>query len=144
MEQAIQAFFTRYQDLVNRALAGEGVVHDLRPMFAEATIAATPQGVTTARNDADLGRAMQDGHARYRAIGTRSMVIRFVAVQPIDAMHAQAQVGWTAAYARPGRPNLPLDFDVTYFLQMRGGPPRIFGWVSGDEEGLLRQHGIIA
>ena len=30
-----------------------------------------------------------------------------------------------------------------YFVQKLDGEPKVFGWVSGDEQALLRKHGII-
>jgi len=35
-----------------------------------------------------------------------------------------------------------IDFDVHYLVQKLDGDPKIFGWVSGDEQALLRKHGI--
>jgi hypothetical protein len=36
-----------------------------------------------------------------------------------------------------------IDFEVHYFIQKLSGEPEVFGWVSGDEQALLRKHGII-
>ena len=30
-----------------------------------------------------------------------------------------------------------------YFIQKPDGEPKVFGWVSGDEQALLKKHGII-
>ncbi|MFT4193768.1 hypothetical protein [Ottowia sp.] len=61
----------------------------------------------------------------------------------MDEHHGVARVAWTALYARPSRPDVAIDFEVHYLVQMLdGAQPRVFGWVSGDEQALLRQHGI--
>jgi hypothetical protein len=53
-------------------------------------------------------------------------------------------VAWTATYARPSQPDVAIDFEVHYLVQqLDGAPPQVFGWVSGDEQALLRQHGIV-
>ena len=31
---------------------------------------------------------------------------------------------------------ISIDFEVHYFIQELDGKPRVFGWVSGDEEGF--------
>jgi hypothetical protein len=54
-----------------------------------------------------------------------------------------AHVAWRATYARGDQPDVAIDFDVHYFVQKLDGPPKVFGWVSGDEQALLRTHGII-
>lgn len=44
---------------------------------------------------------------------------------------------------REGRRDIPIDFEVHYLVRSLDDAPKIFGWVSGDEQMLLRQHGII-
>ncbi|MOA64116.1 hypothetical protein D3C78_1900710 [compost metagenome] len=55
-----------------------------------------------------------------------------------------AHVAWTATYARKDQPDVAIDFDVHYFVQtLDREAPKVFGWVTGDEQALLREHGII-
>jgi len=35
-----------------------------------------------------------------------------------------------------------IDFEIHYFVRNFGGTAKIFGWVSGDEQALLKKHGI--
>nr|ALS89559.1 PA_CoA_Oxy4: phenylacetate-CoA oxygenase, PaaJ [uncultured bacterium] len=53
-----------------------------------------------------------------------------------------AHVGWTAIFARRGQADVAIEFDVHYLIQKLDGEPKIFGWVAGDEQELLKQHGI--
>jgi hypothetical protein len=71
------------------------------------------------------------------------MRIRNVRLSPIDEHHCVAHVAWTATYARRDQADAAIDFDVHYFVQKLDGEPKVFGWVSGDEQALLREHGII-
>ncbi len=71
------------------------------------------------------------------------MRIRDVRLSPIDEQHCVAHVAWTATYARKDQRDVTIDFDVHYFVRMLDGEPKVFGWVSGDEQALLRRHGII-
>ena len=105
--------------------------------------AASPAGVMTGKNDDQLKQVMAQGYARYRAIGTKEMRIRDVRISPMDEHHCVAHVAWTAIYARKNQSNAAIAFDVHYLVQRLDGEPKVFGWVSGDEQALLRRHGII-
>jgi hypothetical protein len=63
-------------------------------------------------------------------------------VSPIDEHHCIAHVAWAAIYARKEQPDLQIDFDVHYLVQKLDDSPKIFGWVSGDEQALIKKHGI--
>lgn len=142
-EARMKAFFERYESVFNRALAGDAGMEEAAALYAAEFIAASPAGVTTGRNDDALRRVMAEGYARYRAIGTKEMRVRGVRVSALDDLHCVAHVAWTAVYAREDGPDTAIDFEVHYFLQMLDGEPKVFGWVSGDEEALLRAHGIV-
>jgi len=85
---------------------------------------------------------MAQGYERYRAIGTKKMRIRNVRLSQLDDHHCVAHVAWTATYARKDQPDVSIDFDIHYFVQKLDGEPKVFGWVSGDEQALLKRHGI--
>ncbi len=142
-ESDVRAFFDRYADLFNRAL-GDGIdMDETAALYAPAFIAASPAGVMTGQNDDQLRQAMAQGYERYRAIGTKTMRIRDIRLTRMDTRHCVAHVAWTAIYARTDKPDTAIDFDVHYFVQEQDGTPKVFGWVSGDEQALLKEHGII-
>jgi hypothetical protein len=143
METSIRRFFERYEDFFNQSLHGNIDMEGVASLYASEFIAASPAGVTAGKNDDQLKQVMAQGYARYRAIGTKDIRLRHVRLSPIDAYHCVAHVGWTAAYAREGQPDVAIDFDIHYFMQDLDGGPKVFGWVSGDEQALLRKHGII-
>jgi hypothetical protein len=97
----------------------------------------------TGKNDEQLTQVMAQGYERYRAMGTKEVRLRDVRISPIDGHHCVAHVAWRATYARPGREDVAIDFDVHYFIQKLDEEPKVFGWVSGDEEALLRQRGVL-
>lgn len=143
MEAGIRAFFDRYESVFNRAL-GDGMdMEEVAALYASEFVAASPAGVATGRNDDRLRQVMAEGYARYRAIGTKAMRIRSVRLTPMDEQHCVAHVGWTASYARKDGADVAIEFDVHYLVQTLRGEPKVFGWVSGDEEALLRAHGIV-
>jgi hypothetical protein len=143
MEVAVRKLFERYQSLFNQALGGDPDMDAVASLYASDFIAASPAGVMTGKNDDQLKRVMAQGYARYRAIGTKGMRIRDVRISPIDEHHCLAHVAWTATYAREGRPDTAIDFDVHYLVQKLDDDAKVFGWVSGDEDALLKKHGIV-
>lgn len=143
METSVRNFFERYESFFNRSLGGDTDMDEVAALYASEFIAASPAGVMTGKNDDQLRQVMAQGYARYRAIGTKEMRIRNLRLSPIDDHHCVARVAWTAIYARKDQPDAAIDFDVHYFVQKLDGEPKVFGWVSGDEQALLRKHGII-
>lgn len=143
MEASVRRFFERYESLFNRSLGGDTDMDEIAGLYASEFIAASPAGVMAGKNDDQLRQVMAQGYARYRAIGTKEMRLRNISLSPMDEHHCVAHVAWTAIYARKDRPDVAIDFDVHYLVQKLDGEPKVFGWVSGDEQALLRQHGII-
>lgn len=143
METALKAFFARYESLFNQALDGDVDMEEVASLYAAEFIASSPAGVMAAKNDAAFRQVMAQGYAHYRAIGTKAMRLRDVRLSSIDADHWLVHVGWAATYARKDGPDVAIEFDVHYFVRTLDGRPEVFGWVSGDEDALLRQHGII-
>jgi hypothetical protein len=142
-EANLEEFFGQYEALFNRALDGNAEMDGVAAMYASEFIAASPAGVMGGRNDDQFKQAMVQNYERYRAIGTKKMRMRDLRLSPLNDGHCIAHVAWTATYARKRQPDLAIDFDVHYFVQELAEEPKIFGWVSGDEQALLRSHGII-
>jgi Domain of unknown function (DUF4440) len=143
METSVRKLFERYERFFNQSIGGDIDMDEVASLYASDFIAASPAGVMTGKNDDQLKQAMTQGYAHYRAIGTKEMRIRDVRLSPIDEHHCVAHVAWTATYARQDQADVAIDFDVHYFVQKLDGEPKVFGWVSGDEQALLRKHGII-
>jgi hypothetical protein len=143
METAVKNLFARYQRFFNRALHGGADLDEGASFYAAAFIAASPAGIVAGKNDDQLGRIMEQGYERYRAIGTKEMRMRDVRLSPMDEHHCVAHVAWTAIYSRRDAPDVSIDFDVHYLVQKLNGEPKIFGWVSGDEQALLKEYGIV-
>ena len=142
-EISIIDFFDRYQRFFTEALAGNLNASDLSVFYTSEFITATPAGVMMGKNDDTLKRNIVNGYAYYRAIGTKSMRVRNVRLSPIDDRHAVAHVAWTAVYAKDFQPDINIGFEVHYLMQESNGQIKIFGWVSGDEQALLRERGVI-
>jgi hypothetical protein len=142
MEAAVRKLFERYESFFNRSLRDDVDMDEGASLYASDFIAASPAGVMTGKNDDQLKQVMEQGYARYRAIGTKQMRIRDARISPIDEHHCLAHVAWTATYAREDQPDTAIDFEVHYLVQKLDGEAKVFGWVSGDEQALLKKHGI--
>ncbi|TPN17024.1 nuclear transport factor 2 family protein [Mesorhizobium sp. B2-1-3] len=142
MEMSVKRFFERYQRFFKESLGGGMDMDEAASLYTSEFIAASPAGVVTGKNDDQLKQVMAQGYAHYRAIGTKEMRTRDIGISPIDEHHCVAHVAWTATYARKGQADVEIDFDVHYLVR-KLGEPKIFGWVSGDEQALLKKHGII-
>jgi len=143
MEASVRTFFERYESLFNQLLDGDTDMDEVAALYASEFIAASPAGVMVGKNDDQLKQVMAQGYERYRTIGTKEMRIRDVRLSSLDDYHCVAHVAWTATYARTDQPDVAIDFDVHDFVQNPGNDPKVFGWVSGDEQALLEKHGII-
>lgn len=143
VETSIRKLFERYERFFKRSLGGDINMEEVASLYATDFIAASPTGVITGKNDDQFKQIMTQGYAHYRAIGTKEMRIRNVRLSPIDEHHCVAHVAWTASYARQDQADVAIDFDVHYLVQKLDGGPKIFGWVSGDEQALLRKYGVI-
>jgi len=128
----------------NAALHGSGDLSAVRAAFAPAFIGAGPTQVECSRNDEAFGAALESGYEFYRSIGTRRMTLRGVEVTAIDPAHRMARVRYSSEYERKSDgETVNIDFEVVYLLQISDGRPLIFGFVSGDEQAVLRQHGLV-
>lgn len=140
----IERFFEAYGALFARALADppEVDVEATAGAFADCFVEAGPRGVSCGRNDETFRSQIPQGYAFYRGIGIRSMAVTTLAPSQLDKRHWGVRVGWTAAYDHAGKTGT-IEFEVLYFVQMTGGGPRIFAYITGDEEGELRRLGLL-
>jgi hypothetical protein len=140
----IERFFEAYAAQFARALADppEVDVEATAAAFADCFVEAGPQGVSCGRNDATFRAQIPKGFAFYRGIGIGSMAVTVLAPSQLDRRHWGVRVGWTATYHRAGRSGM-IEFEVLYLIQMTDTGPRIFAYITGDEEGQLRAHGLL-
>lgn len=142
-KDTLEEFFHRYECFFMQSLNGEPDADEMAELYAPEFIAASPLGVLAGKNDAGFQQALSSGYEQYRKIGTKGMCVRGVEMSPIDELHCVAHVAWTASYETPDKRQIDIDFDVHYFMQELSGSPHIFGWVSGNEQELLKQYGVI-
>lgn len=144
IQNRIRDFFTAYETRYAEALAGHTDVEQTAGAFADDFIEANPFGVQGGKNDASFRKAIPEGMEFYRKIGTQSMEVDSVAITPLDASHHMAKVHWKATYAKDDKPAQVIEFDVIYLLQDIDETLKVFAYITGDEQGVLKEHGLIS
>lgn len=144
-KKIIEDFFKAYEKSFQKAI--EGTPFDPKILAANFTgsfLQASPKGVMTGKNDKKFLETLPKIYEHYRLIGTQSMKIGEQVVIPIDELHSMVKIHWLSAYLRKDGKKITIDFDVHYLLQHIGGQVKIFAFIAGDEEKVMKEHGLIA
>jgi len=141
----LQAFFAAYATRMTSALADPPAIdiEATAAAFASCFVEASPNGVVCGKNDDQFRAVIPKGLEFYRSIGTRWMKIIGLAVTILDDHHAMAKVHWQAFFLRKDGSDELLDFDVIYLVQLLGDQPKIFGYITGDEQKALREKRLL-
>ncbi len=71
------------------------------------------------------------------------MKIASLDITLLDDLHSMVKVHWQAIYNKKNGSEESIDFDVIYFVQMIDDQLKIFAYITGDEQGVLRERGLI-
>lgn len=143
MESSIYDFFAAYEQRFNTALQGETDVEGTAGAFAPFFVEASPAGIHGGSNDSEFRKKIPQGMEFYRSIGTYSMEILSQDVTQLDNLHFMVKIHWKATYRNKDNSDLAIEFDVIYFLQLKEGALKIFAYITGDEDKVMREHGLI-
>ncbi|WP_118950495.1 hypothetical protein [Taibaiella helva] len=144
MKELIHQFFDDYARRFNEALASDAPdVEGTAACFAPCFVEAGPKGVQCGRNNAQFREMIPRGYAFYRSIGTLSMKIGSRIITPLDEQHAMVKIHWQSLYRKKEGNRVEIGFDVHYFVQVMGDTVSIFAYVTGDEQKLLQEKGLI-
>ncbi len=141
--QRLEKFFVEYEARTNRALDGEVDIEAIAEAFSDCFMGASPNGVMCSRNDEKLRAAISQGMEFYRSIGTKSMEITSISITSLDDYHSMVRVYWRAFYEKKDGSIVTIDFDVVYLLQIINEKIRIFAYITGDEQKVLHERGLI-
>lgn len=143
MENSIYNFFAAYEKRFNDALKGDTDVEGTARAFANYFVAASPAGIHGGSNGEEFRKNIPKGMDFYRQIGTHSMEIVSQDVTQLDELHFMVKIHWKASYKNKDNSDLAIEFDVIYFLQRQDGELKIFAYITGDEDKVMREHGLI-
>jgi hypothetical protein len=143
-KELIKKFFSAYETRFNDALNGKEDVDATVNSFASCFLEASPAGINCGKNDASLREAIPRGNAYYKKIGTKSMKIISLDITPLDGLHYMVKVHWDSLYEKKDKEEVAISFDVIYFLQLKDNELKIFLYITGDEQKVLEENGLIA
>jgi hypothetical protein len=140
----IRRFFAAYAKRMNDALLPSPKVDTpgVIDSFADYFVEASPLGVNGGKNGVLLRLTIPRGFAFYRKIGATSMRVSSLRVTRLDPLHYLAKVGWDSRYLTQRGIKKRIRFTNIYFLQLQRGKPRIFAYITGDEQKVLKKYGL--
>jgi hypothetical protein len=140
-----EAFFARYGELMNAGIAeGKADTAALAACFAPYFVGSSPQGVFGGEAGTTLQQMLGDGIENYRRIGGTAFIIDDIEVADVDPLHAMARVSWRFDYKRPSDGKIgSIRFANEYLVSFADEMPRIFAWVTPDEQAALEEHGLV-
>jgi len=143
---AIEAFFDAYARRSTDALRDppvedvDGVVASFAPYFVE----SSPRGVMGGENGDDFRKRIPEGFANYRRVGGKAMRITATKLTDIDDINVMATVDWAFDYLRPSDGVTgTVTFTNRYFISLADGSPKIFAYITPDEEQAMKDHGLV-
>lgn len=145
LETKTRALFDAYGKHADAALR-DPPVEDIDGMvgaFAPYFVGSSPKGVFGGPNDDKLRVMLPRGYAHYRAVGGRHMTIKGIKVTELDHCHAVADIDWDFAYTNKAGQSGHVTFTNFYFVTIADGTPKIFGYVTPDEEQAMHDHGLV-
>jgi hypothetical protein len=144
VEAKLGQFFDAYAQRFNDALEGKGIdVEATVNAFAECFVEASPVGIVCGKNDEQFRDAIPKGFEFYRSIGTKSMQIESKEIAILDSFHSMVKVHWVATYKKGNDKNDVIEFDVFYFVQTINDSIKIFAYITGDEQKVLKERGLM-
>ena len=142
----LKSFFEAYAKRSNDALSDPPIedVDGTVASFAPYLVESSPEGVMGGANNAEFRKLIGQGFAKYREIGGTAMRVVGVKVTELDDANAMATVDWEFDYQRnaDGKTGT-IGFTNRYFLNLAGDGPKIFAYITPDEQQALKDHGLI-
>jgi hypothetical protein len=140
----VENFFSQYESRFNEALAGgEPDIDSVVNSFAEHFIEASPVGIVAGENNKKFRKMIAQGWEFYQKIGIRAMNILSKDVTILDPLHAIAKIHWNSSFVRADRSKGEVDFNVFYLVQKREDDLKIFAYITGNEQQVLKDQGLI-
>lgn len=145
-KETIEQFFDSYAERINDAVGDSPVVdvNAVAHQFAEIFVEASPSGVTGDRNDDSFRARIPRMYEFYRERGMKSRKITKRKITQLDDEHWMVKISWQTEYLTRTEERDEIEFDITYFVQLREGhDPKIFAYITGEERRILRERGLI-
>lgn len=143
-KQQIGSFFDQYRDRFNRALTGDAPDIELTAeLYSDCFIGANPLGVNCGNNDKTFRDAMREGYNFYKNIGITSMEIISKEITFLDDFHTMIKVRWNSNFTKKDGSKGGIEFENIYFTQTIKNQHKVFAYITGDEQAVLKEFGLI-
>lgn len=145
LETKVRALFDAYGKRSDDALQDppREDIEGMANAFASYFVGSNPKGVFGGPNGDKLRAMIPQGLAHYRAVGGKHMTIKGIKVIELDHCHAVADVDWDFAYTNKAGRSGHVTFTNFYFVTIADGTPKIFGYVTPDEQQAMQDHGLV-
>jgi hypothetical protein len=142
--QQLNDFFNLYAYRFNNAITGETPdIEGTAKSFTGCFIAANPFGVTCGDNNQEFRAAVSQGYAFYKSIGVTSMDILSLEITILNGFHEMTKIRWKCSYTKKDNSKGNIEFENIYFTQTRENEHKIFAYITGDEQAVLKENGLI-
>src|SRR5690606_31572440 len=132
------------EDRFNNAIKSEVVdIEGTAKSFSNCFIAANPLGVNCGSNNEEFKTAMLQGYSFYKNIGVTAMDIVSLETTILDNFHEMTKVIWRCNYTKNDNSKGSIEFENIYFTQTKENEHRIFAYITGDEQAVLKENGLI-
>lgn len=143
-KQLIETFFGHYAENFNAALhTSTPDIGKTVSSFADCFIGSGPAGINCGKNDDQFRKVISEGYAFYKNIGITSMDIISKEITLLDDFHATVKIYWRSGFTRKDKSKGEIDFSVIYFVRDKENKPKIFAYITGDEQKALKENGLI-
>lgn len=143
-KQQIDDFFNQYSDIFNNAISGYD--HDIEQtaeLYSDCFIGANPLGVQCGKNDKELRDFLLNGYEFYKKLGTTSMDIVSKEITILDEFHTMTKVWWKSNFIKQDSSKVSIEFENIYFTQTKDNQHKVFAWITGNEQAVLKEYGLI-
>lgn len=145
IEAKAKALFEDYSRRSNEALRDPASADfdALAGVFADHFIGASPQGVMGGAKDESFPAILRRGFGNYRAMGGLRFEIVALETGALDDFNVMARADWEFGYRRP-RDGVTgtIPFRNIYLVNFASGGPKIFAWITPDEQQAMKDHGL--
>lgn len=138
----IEQFFEAYEKRLAEGLAGNAVAEETAKAFADFFVEASPVGIIGGENNQEFRDRVPKGYDFYRSTGITKMEIRQLDITELNELHYMVEVYWESFYEKDGQPD-SIEFSVIYFLQHLNGTLKVFAYITGDEQAILKERGLV-
>lgn len=140
----IDSFFDQYRDRFNKAIKGDvSDIEGTAELYSDYFIAANPSGVYCGKNDKQLHEVMLKGYAFYKNIGITAMEIVSKEITLLDDFHTMTKIRWRSNFVKKDDLKGSIEFENIYFTQTRENQHKVFAYITGDEQAVLKEFGLI-